>query len=622
MFTITFYSYKGGVGRTMGLVNVAAELARRGRRVLIIDFDLEAPGIPSFKPFVASDSRRGIVDYVSEYVDTSIAPDVSDFIVETNLDAPSGPVPLWVIPAGMRDECYGQKLSSIDWLDLYDNRSGFLLFEDLKQQLAADPRMFDYLLIDSRTGHTDVGGICTRQLADVITFMFFPNSQNISGLKTIVSEIRSDRHVDAKLTKMLFCPSNVPDLDDEDGILKSMLDNASRELDYEAPDATIRHYNSMSLVDQTIFVIDRPRTKLAAEYRKLTDALVQLNLEDRDGALLSLRRMRKELRARSRSGPTTAGVRPIPLNEIVRDLPRISAFHRNDGEICWLLASIYHELGDFSNEAETLTSAINAGYNVQKAHLSRGMLALSQGKREEALADLTEVVLSAETSPIELRSATEALKTIGVDWVKLVSQSPILEDLEPEDVSVISNALLSSPEAVQLAVRILLKGYGEADDREVREALYGDLVLSLIANGQFADAMRQIGVDRNHVLRFGAINDVFNYAMAEWGETGSPPIDFFSRVLDIGVSDPISDQANFHQCLALASAVTGDSVLKFEHLERATKLLVSGSIFSCWRYLYVGRAEMLRDIDAMSRAFHTDSIAPPVFQRNADHRKH
>ena len=45
---ITFYSYKGGVGRTMALANVATLLATWGKSVLVIDWDLEAPGIEHF----------------------------------------------------------------------------------------------------------------------------------------------------------------------------------------------------------------------------------------------------------------------------------------------------------------------------------------------------------------------------------------------------------------------------------------------------------------------------------------------------------------------------------------------------------------------------------------------
>ena len=41
----TFYSFKGGVGRTMALANVAALLAKWGYSVLVVDWDLEAPGL-------------------------------------------------------------------------------------------------------------------------------------------------------------------------------------------------------------------------------------------------------------------------------------------------------------------------------------------------------------------------------------------------------------------------------------------------------------------------------------------------------------------------------------------------------------------------------------------------
>ena len=45
---ITFYSWKGGVGRTMAMANVGVQLARRGKRVLLVDWDLEAPGLDRY----------------------------------------------------------------------------------------------------------------------------------------------------------------------------------------------------------------------------------------------------------------------------------------------------------------------------------------------------------------------------------------------------------------------------------------------------------------------------------------------------------------------------------------------------------------------------------------------
>ncbi|MCK4760840.1 MAG: P-loop NTPase [Candidatus Aminicenantes bacterium] len=47
----TFYSFKGGVGRSLTLVNTAVELTRRGHSVIIWDMDIEAPGIQDIPYF-------------------------------------------------------------------------------------------------------------------------------------------------------------------------------------------------------------------------------------------------------------------------------------------------------------------------------------------------------------------------------------------------------------------------------------------------------------------------------------------------------------------------------------------------------------------------------------------
>ena len=46
MKVVAFYSFKGGVGRTMSLLSVAYTLAQRGRKVVVADWDLQAPGLP------------------------------------------------------------------------------------------------------------------------------------------------------------------------------------------------------------------------------------------------------------------------------------------------------------------------------------------------------------------------------------------------------------------------------------------------------------------------------------------------------------------------------------------------------------------------------------------------
>src|SRR5687767_12475166 len=79
---ITFYSYKGGTGRSMALANIACLLAQRyteHSKVLMIDWDLEAPGLHMFfdnqlKNEIQRnngdlDSHPGLIDLFCEFRD-------------------------------------------------------------------------------------------------------------------------------------------------------------------------------------------------------------------------------------------------------------------------------------------------------------------------------------------------------------------------------------------------------------------------------------------------------------------------------------------------------------------------------------------------------------------------
>ena len=67
----TFYSYKGGVGRTMALANIAELFYQVGLKVLMVDWDLEAPGLERF--FFPPDeldevlAQEGIIDMLLGY---------------------------------------------------------------------------------------------------------------------------------------------------------------------------------------------------------------------------------------------------------------------------------------------------------------------------------------------------------------------------------------------------------------------------------------------------------------------------------------------------------------------------------------------------------------------------
>ncbi len=81
MYITTFHSF-GGVGRTMVLVNVAVTLANSGRQVLVVDFDLQAPGLDTFDMLRSSQGRPGVIDFVAQYLETGQSPNASNFVAE------------------------------------------------------------------------------------------------------------------------------------------------------------------------------------------------------------------------------------------------------------------------------------------------------------------------------------------------------------------------------------------------------------------------------------------------------------------------------------------------------------------------------------------------------------
>jgi len=111
--------------------------------------------------------------------------------------------------AGRRDTNYQILLARLNWKEFYSRSQGFLFVENLKGAIEADYAP-DYLLVDSGTGLTDVSGICTLQLPNLVTLMFALNEQNLQGIKTIYTSIARNKLNRAIETKLVASP--VPDV--------------------------------------------------------------------------------------------------------------------------------------------------------------------------------------------------------------------------------------------------------------------------------------------------------------------------------------------------------------------------------------------------------------------------
>ncbi|MEV6603668.1 AAA family ATPase [Kutzneria sp. NPDC051319] len=182
---VTFYSYKGGVGRSSTLANVAVLLARWGYRVLAIDWDLEAPGLHHyFEKVMVDPPEGGVIDLASDFLAGKPTPGAH----AVQLDVEGS---LALLAAGRVDRNYAERVQAVDWADLYDR--GFATFlERCREQWTAD---HDFVLIDSRTGISDTAGICTAHLPDQLVVVFTANEQNLRDVVDIAE--RADRARDA-----------------------------------------------------------------------------------------------------------------------------------------------------------------------------------------------------------------------------------------------------------------------------------------------------------------------------------------------------------------------------------------------------------------------------------------
>jgi MinD-like ATPase involved in chromosome partitioning or flagellar assembly len=177
---VTFYSYKGGVGRSFALANIAVLLARWGHSVLTIDWDLEAPGLHAyFSPFLSDQPDVGIVDLVDDFAD-DISRSALDYV--TKLDAGESAA-LDLLAAGRQDSTYPGKVQAIDWAAMYDR--GFAeVLERCREEWTDE---YDFVLIDSRTGYADVASICTAHLPDRLVVLFTANDQSVGGAVNVAA---------------------------------------------------------------------------------------------------------------------------------------------------------------------------------------------------------------------------------------------------------------------------------------------------------------------------------------------------------------------------------------------------------------------------------------------------
>ena len=301
----TFYSFKGGVGRSMALANIGEAFHLRGLRVVMVDWDLEAPGLEAYfyapdleRPrYMAARAHAGLIDLLVDYKQAfpefaerqagatarepamhqsgegrlavqrilSNADDLPDFLKELPEPPPSETqtFPEFVTALARKRECdadmarsslatsplapylqcihradadrknglfllsagarsgdrfgsYAVAVQDFDWSQFYALYEGGAYLKWLREQLKA---IADVVLIDSRTGVTEMGGVCTRYMADAVLAFCAPNFQNVDGVVSVMSGVNRDQVLevrDNRAVDILVVPTRIDDFSESE----------------------------------------------------------------------------------------------------------------------------------------------------------------------------------------------------------------------------------------------------------------------------------------------------------------------------------------------------------------------------------------------------------------------
>ncbi|HEV3330507.1 MAG TPA: tetratricopeptide repeat protein [Bryobacteraceae bacterium] len=225
---VTFYSYKGGVGRTFALANIAVLLAKRGRKVLIIDWDLEAPGLHRyFNAELKAQSRPmlGLIYLLTQATENQDAR-WEPFVEKLQLGEG---VEIALIASGDQASDYADRVRPFSWVDFFEKVHGGVVLERWRAEWKKD---FDFVLVDSRTGITDSGGVCTTLLPDILVLVFSANEQSFEGGMRValgVQDARQRLDVHRPPVAVLPLPCRFDGRDEVDEA-KRWLDRFGREL--------------------------------------------------------------------------------------------------------------------------------------------------------------------------------------------------------------------------------------------------------------------------------------------------------------------------------------------------------------------------------------------------------
>jgi tetratricopeptide (TPR) repeat protein len=444
---VTFYSYKGGTGRTMALANAACLLAAAGHRVLAVDWDLEAPGLHRYlHPFLVDpdlSTTPGLIDLVWDYAAAASRKNISDsssfdplsladpahVAIRTNffVEGPGERGHLDFIGAGTQNSAYADRVRNFDWSAMFTRLSGAAFVARFGERCR---EAYDFTLIDSRTGIADTAGIATIALPDRIVLCFTPNRQSVLGIRAIGESILAAQQGLRLVPVVTRVEKGIEGWRDAQAFYRAELDHLLPGKPSEAMrvafwgSTEIVHYPNYALNELLATFCDSPaeQNSLLSDMRRLVSRIVEVDFMSLNESFpapdISEQARKNYLRSVQFRGPRVADLRAAldgdPVSGLRSLLPLAAeASQEVDPDPQWLkrLASTFSalrlRLSSLNHRGEALTAgreAVNIYHRLVQTRAdaflpelatslnSFGTDLTNLGRHEEALAASQEAV--------------------------------------------------------------------------------------------------------------------------------------------------------------------------------------------------------------------------------------
>lgn len=283
---VTFFSFKGGVGRSTLLTAMALQLARMGKRVMAVDLDLEAPGLGLL---LGATEGRGLLDFIVDSVAVN-QHDLDGIVSQASAAGEEGAL-IDVVPAGSLNASYFEKLARLDFVGGLADESDRPVTRALHELLRAAKRRTpppEFILLDARAGLHDLAGLSLHGLAHIDVLVARDSEQSFRGLDLVVRALGQSRGT-GDLRALVVHSMAPPDRNSEEAkrVEREFLDRSFRAFEEhvydDAPmveDNTAAHFpwviRSSELLQRFVSLDSVRETLFGSDYERIAKRLIEL----------------------------------------------------------------------------------------------------------------------------------------------------------------------------------------------------------------------------------------------------------------------------------------------------------------------------------------------------------